>query len=113
MELNARGEILITAPVDGIVTNLIAEIGHHLQPAKSLVTIVPENSELKAVLLIPTRAYGFVQAGQATQEPVYRVEATLAAQEIRAYGDAVKPERATLKCIIGDSHARIKVRRIG
>lgn len=74
-------------------------------------------------ILIPTRAYGFVQAGQTTrifsyqsfglfegevsrtsraivlpnevdmpvaiQEPVYRVEATLAAQEIRAYGGSM------------------------
>ena len=125
LELNARREILITAPISGVVTNLIAEIGHHVQPANSLVTIMPNGSELKAILLIPTRAYGFVKSGQATrirfdafpyqrfglfegevsrtsrsivlpnevdmpvaiQEPVYRVEATLAAQEIRAYGD--------------------------
>lgn len=127
LELTARGEVLVTAPVAGVVTNLIAEIGHHVQPANSLVTIVPSDSELKAVLLIPTRAYGFVQSGQTTrirfdafpyqrfglfegevsttsksivlpnemdmpvaiQEPVYRVEATLAAQEIRAYGDSM------------------------
>lgn len=127
LELNARGEVLITASVGGIVTNLIVETGQHVQPSSSLVTIVPADSELKAILLIPTRAYGFVQTGQmtrirfdafpyqrfglfegqisktsrsivlpnevqmpvVTQEPVYWVEATLAAQEIHAYGDSM------------------------
>lgn len=126
-ELNARGQVLITAPIDGVVTNLIAETGHNVQVSSSLVTVVPDNGELKAVLLIPTRAYGFIRPGQATrirfdafpyqrfglfegevvttsksivlpnevqmpvaiQEPVYRVEATLAAQEIRAYGESM------------------------
>lgn len=67
LELNARGEVLITAPVSGIVTNLIIEEGQQVQPSSSLVTIVPADSELKAVLLVPTRAYGFVQTGQITR----------------------------------------------
>lgn len=127
IELGARSEILITAPVGGVVTNLIAEIGQQVQPSGSLVTVLPNNTELKAMLLIPTRAYGFIKPGQNTkirfdafphqrfglfdgqisktsksivlpneidmpvaiQEPVYRVEATLTAQEIRAYGESM------------------------
>lgn len=127
LELGARSEILITAPVAGVVTNLIAEVGQQVQPAGSLVTVLPNNTELKAMLLIPTRAYGFIKPGQNTkirfdafphqrfglfdgkisrtsksivlpneidmpvtvQEPVYRVEATLTAQEIRAYGESM------------------------
>ncbi|WP_417441505.1 HlyD family secretion protein [Idiomarina sp.] len=127
LELGARSEILITAPVGGVVTNLIAEVGQQVQPAGSLVTVLPNNTELKAMLLIPTRAYGFIKPGQNTkirfdafphqrfglfdgkisrtsksivlpneidmpvtvQEPVYRVEATLTAQEIRAYGESM------------------------
>ncbi|WP_404397707.1 HlyD family secretion protein [Idiomarina loihiensis] len=127
LELGARSEILITAPVGGVVTNLIAEIGQQVQPSGSLVTVLPNNTELKAMLLIPTRAYGFIKPGQNTkirfdafphqrfglfdgkisrtsksivlpneidmpvaiQEPVYRVEATLTAQEIRAYGESM------------------------
>jgi membrane fusion protein len=126
-ELNARGELLITAPIAGRVTNLVAEIGNNVQMGLPLLTIMPDNAELQAVLLVPTRAYGFVMPGQRTrlrfdafpyqrfglyegeviktaqaivlpnevdmpvavQEPVYRVEAALASQHIRAYGNTV------------------------
>lgn len=127
LEVSARGEILIKAPVAGVVTNLIAEVGKQVRLSDSLVTVLPNNTELKAMLLIPTRAYGFIKLGQntkirfdafphqrfglfdgkisrtsksivlpneidmpvAVQEPVYRVEATLTAQEIRAYGESM------------------------
>lgn len=66
-ELNARGELLITAPITGRVTNLVAEIGNNVQMGLPLLTIMPDNAELQAVLLVPTRAYGFVQPGQHTR----------------------------------------------
>ncbi|SEA43831.1 HlyD family efflux transporter periplasmic adaptor subunit [Alkalimonas amylolytica] len=127
VELDARGQLLITAPISGRITNLVADIGASLTSQLPFLTILPENAELRAVLLVPTRAYGFVQPGQdtrirfdafpyqrfglydgevirtaqaivlpgevdmpvAVQEPVYRVEVALAAQEIRAYGNSV------------------------
>nr|WP_301003591.1 HlyD family efflux transporter periplasmic adaptor subunit [Arsukibacterium sp.] len=66
-ELNARGEMLITAPISGRVTNLMAEIGNNVQPGIPLLTIMPDNAMLEAVLLVPTRAYGFVMPGQRTR----------------------------------------------
>nr|WP_178089578.1 HlyD family efflux transporter periplasmic adaptor subunit [Rheinheimera lutimaris] len=66
-ELNARGELLITAPIAGRVTNLVAEIGNNVQMGLPLLTIMPDNAELQAVLLVPTRAYGFVMPGQQTR----------------------------------------------
>jgi membrane fusion protein len=66
-ELNARGELLITAPIAGRVTNLVAEIGNNVQMGLPLLTIMPDNAELQAVLLVPTRAYGFVMPGQRTR----------------------------------------------
>lgn len=66
-ELNARGELLITAPITGRVTNLVAEIGNNVQMGLPLLTIMPDNAELQAVLLVPTRAYGFVMPGQRTR----------------------------------------------
>ncbi|EGN74776.1 multidrug resistance efflux pump [Idiomarina sp. A28L] len=127
VELTARSEILITAPISGRVTNFVADIGATVSNTQPLLTIIPENTELHAVLLVPTRAYGFVEQGQHTrirfdafpyqrfglyegeviraaqaivlpgevdmpvaiQEPVYRVEVALAAQDIRAYGNNV------------------------
>lgn len=66
-ELNARGEMLITAPISGRVTNLVAEVGNNVQQGLPLLTIMPDNAQLQAVLLVPTRAYGFVQPGQHTR----------------------------------------------
>ncbi len=66
-ELNARGELLITAPIAGRITNLVAEVGNNVQIGLPLLTIMPDNAELQAVLLVPTRAYGFVQPGQRTR----------------------------------------------
>lgn len=63
-ELSARSEILITAPVAGRITNLVAQAGSMAQAGKSILTILPENSNLYAVLLVPTRAFGFIQPGQ-------------------------------------------------
>lgn len=63
-ELSARGEVLLTAPVAGRVTNLVAQTGSMAQAGKSMLTILPENSNLYAVLLVPTRAFGFIQPGQ-------------------------------------------------
>ena len=66
-ELNARGELLITAPISGRVTNVMAEVGNTVQPGLQLLTIMPDNAQLQAVLLVPTRAYGFVKPGQQTR----------------------------------------------
>lgn len=64
LELTARSQVLITAPVKGIVTNLLAEVGQYFQPMSSLITILPHSSDLQAVLMVPTRAYGFIKQGQ-------------------------------------------------
>lgn len=66
-EMSARSEVLLTAPVAGRVTNLVAELGSMAIAGKSILTIVPENSTLYAVLLVPTRAFGFIQPGQETR----------------------------------------------
>ncbi|OCW98085.1 HlyD family secretion protein [Alishewanella sp. HH-ZS] len=66
-ELSARGEMLITAPISGRVTNLVAEAGANVRAELPLLTIMPDNAELQAILLVPTRAYGFVMPGQRTR----------------------------------------------
>lgn len=66
-EMSARSEVLLTAPVAGRVTNLVAELGSMALAGKSILTIVPEESNLYAVLLVPTRAFGFIRPGQETR----------------------------------------------
>ncbi len=65
-ELLARGEILLTAPVAGRVTNLVVSQGQQLQGAQVLMQLLPESGFLYAQLLVPTRAFGFIQPGQTT-----------------------------------------------
>ena len=63
-ETNARGEILISAPISGQVTNLFAEAGTTMNGQLPLATIVSNNGTLNAILLVPTQTFGFVEAGQ-------------------------------------------------
>ncbi len=60
----AGGGYTITAPVDGVVTGLQAMIGQSAAPNTPLITMRGTNDALVAELLIPTRAAGFVAAGQ-------------------------------------------------
>lgn len=65
-ELLARGEVLLTAPVAGRVTNLLATQGQQVQAGQLVMQILPESGFLYAQLLVPTRAFGFIQPGQTT-----------------------------------------------
>lgn len=65
-ELLARGEVLLTAPVAGRVTNLVVSEGQQLQGTQVLMQLLPESGFLYAQLLVPTRAFGFIQPGQQT-----------------------------------------------
>ncbi len=63
-EVSAQGGQLIRAPMSGRVTNIQMSIGHHLDPLKPTLTVVPINSNLSAELFVPSRAIGFVKPGQ-------------------------------------------------
>lgn len=55
----------IRAPVAGKVSALQASVGRTTVPTQPLLYIVPENTQLEAVLYIPSRDIGFVRPGQA------------------------------------------------
>jgi|VirMetMinimDraft_7_1064189.scaffolds.fasta_scaffold11386_3 membrane fusion protein len=65
-ELLARGEVVLTAPVAGRVTNLLVSEGQQVQGAQVLMQLLPQSGFLYAQLLVPTRAFGFIQPGQIT-----------------------------------------------
>jgi membrane fusion protein len=62
-EAHARDRLAVTAPVDGVITAITAQVG---QPSgsQSLATLLPEGSELTAHLFAPSRAIGFVEPHQ-------------------------------------------------
>jgi membrane fusion protein len=61
----ARRETVIRAPIAGTVTNIAASRGESVADDAPLATVLPKGSGLHAQLLVPTRAIGFVQSGNA------------------------------------------------
>ena len=51
---------LLKAPLDGIVSGLVATAGQAAPAGSSLATIVPSQSPLEAVLYVPSTAIGFI-----------------------------------------------------
>jgi membrane fusion protein len=64
-EVEARRALVIRAPQAGVVTALHAAAGDAVTPAAPLLSILPQGAVLEAHLYAPSRAVGFVQAGQA------------------------------------------------
>ncbi len=63
-QVEARRETVIRAPVSGVVTNIAVNRGQSVAPDAPLATVLPKGSGLHVELLVPTRAIGFVKAGQ-------------------------------------------------
>jgi membrane fusion protein len=63
-EAKGRSSYVIRAPAAGQIAMLQVHRGQTVQPRQLQLEIVPENSPLRAELLIPTRAAGFVRVGQ-------------------------------------------------
>lgn len=63
-EGEARREVLVTAPADGTVTSVLTDVGQRVDPDMPLLSILPLGASLEATLLVPTRAAGFIRAGQ-------------------------------------------------
>jgi len=70
-ENEARREILVTAPTDGIATGIAAVVGQFVDGATPLALLVPSDARLRAELYAPSRAIGFVAVGE---EVVLRYE---------------------------------------
>lgn len=54
----------VLAPCDGVISSLTITDHQSAAIGVPLVTVVPSNSELQAILYAPSRALGFLQAGQ-------------------------------------------------
>jgi membrane fusion protein len=57
----------LRAPIAGRVSALQAWVGKSADPRLPVLSIVPEGDVLKAELLVPARAIGFVASGQTVQ----------------------------------------------
>jgi len=63
-ENEARREIVVAAPANGIATGIAAVVGELVDNSAPLVFIVPAGSRLRAELYAPSRAVGFVSVGE-------------------------------------------------
>lgn len=62
-ESEGRRMIAITAPVAGVATAVVGELGQMADARRPLLSIVPAEARLEAQLYAPSRAVGFVKPG--------------------------------------------------
>ncbi len=63
-EVEAKRRVVITAPLAGRATLVVAEVGQVMDTSRPLVNLVPEGGSLEARLYAPSRTIGFVKPGQ-------------------------------------------------
>ena len=63
-EYESRRTFVVTAPVDGTATAVLANAGQPAAAAQPLVSLLPAGATLEAHLLVPSRSVGFVTRGQ-------------------------------------------------
>ncbi|HZX77311.1 HlyD family secretion protein [Lysobacter sp.] len=63
VQQEASGELLIKAPVGGLVASRLVEPGQAVQAGQPMFGLLPERSALQAHLLVPSHAIGFVEPG--------------------------------------------------
>jgi len=63
IQQETSGELLVKAPVAGLVGSRLIEPGQAVKAGQPLLSLLPEDSTLQAQLLVPSRAIGFVEPG--------------------------------------------------
>lgn len=63
VRMEADGELLLRAPVSGLVASRLVEVGQAVQAGQPILSLLPGGSELRAQLLVPSSAIGFVKSG--------------------------------------------------
>lgn len=61
VQQEANGELLIRAPLAGLIANRLIEPGQAVQAGQPLMSLLPTGSQLQAQLLVPSAAVGFIE----------------------------------------------------
>jgi membrane fusion protein len=67
VQQEANGQLMLKAPVAGLVANRMIEPGQAVQSGQALLSVLPQGSHLQAQLLVPSRAIGFIEPGDHVQ----------------------------------------------
>ena len=63
VQQEANGELLVRAPLAGLVANRLIEPGQAVQVGQPVMTLLPKGSRLQAQLLVPSASVGFIEPG--------------------------------------------------
>ncbi|MEC5079419.1 HlyD family secretion protein [Xanthomonas oryzae] len=63
VRVETDGEQMLRAPVGGLVASRIAEVGQAVQAGQPIMSLLPKDSHLRAQLLVPSAAVGFIKPG--------------------------------------------------
>lgn len=63
VEIEARGALVVSAPVNGLVATQVVKPGQAVQAGQALLSLLPGDGKLEAELLVPSRAIGFIEPG--------------------------------------------------
>lgn len=63
VQMETSGELLLRAPVAGLVASRLVEVGQAVQSGQPILSLLPDGSMLRAQLLVPSAAIGFVKPG--------------------------------------------------
>lgn len=63
-DINLEWRFVLRAPMAGRVAALEVEPGDAVRPGRTLMTLLAPDARMQAVLLVPSRAAGFIEAGQ-------------------------------------------------
>lgn len=64
-ENQAQSDIVLRAPIDGVVTAVAGDIGQTVTPEATLAAVLPAGAQLEAEIYVPSRLIGFVKPGMA------------------------------------------------
>ena len=100
VEVMARGELAIVAPVSGVVATQMLKPGQAVQAGQALISVLPGDGRLEAELLVPSRAIGFIEPGDAV---LLRYQAYPYQKFGHHRGTVARISRSTLQAGAGES----------
>ncbi|MCO7190191.1 MULTISPECIES: HlyD family efflux transporter periplasmic adaptor subunit [unclassified Pseudoalteromonas] len=62
VEQQRLGEL--RAPKAGVVTGLLGKVGKSVNAGQNLLSILPQGSQMQAIIYVPTSSFGFINLGQ-------------------------------------------------
>lgn len=67
IEIDSARRYDLIAPVAGVVAATIVKVGESVQSGQPVLSLIPAQGKLQAELLVPSRAVGFLRAGDTVQ----------------------------------------------